>query len=70
MWIIIWKNVYDSWSPWPGPRGCFGALSAPQEHRAHSTILYQFVISQGAHARTRAANRIGREQTSADSGAS
>ena len=27
MWIIIWKNVYDSWSPWPGPRGCFGALS-------------------------------------------
>ena len=28
MWIIIWKNVYDSWSPWPGPRGCFGALSA------------------------------------------
>ena len=29
MWIIIWKNVYDSWSPWPGPRGCFGALSGP-----------------------------------------
>ena len=28
MWIIIWKNVFDSWSPWPGPRGCFGALSA------------------------------------------
>ena len=27
MWIIIWKNVFDSWSPWPGPRGCFGALS-------------------------------------------
>ena len=27
MWIIIWKNVYYSWSPWPGPRGCFRALS-------------------------------------------
>lgn len=28
-------------------------IPTPQEHRAHSTILYQFVISQGAHARTR-----------------
>ena len=27
MWIMIWKNVYDFWSPWPGPSGHFGALS-------------------------------------------
>ena len=36
MWIIIWKNVYDSWSPWPGPRGCFSALSG---HRSSTSLF-------------------------------
>ena len=39
MWIIIWKNVFDSWSPWPGPRGCFGALSGKEGGGRDSEIL-------------------------------
>ena len=38
MWIIIWKNIYDSWSPWPGPRGCFGASFESNPCPLHSVV--------------------------------